>query len=88
MQNGYRVSFSSVKRLEDGDEHKPHLTQRLKEVQSYLSSPILPFTTCSTVNFIFAFMFRPLKQIGKIINREREKTTTVQMIISGNGKGK
>jgi hypothetical protein len=33
-------------------------------------------------------MFPPLKQIVKNIKIEGDKTTTVQMIYSGNGKGK
>jgi len=33
-------------------------------------------------------MFPPLKQIVKNIKIEGDKTTTVQMINSGNGKGK
>jgi len=37
---------------------------------------------------MFTFTFPPLKQIGKNIRREWEKTITVQMVISGNGKSK
>ena len=57
LYNGYRVSFSRVRRSDRGLDHPQHLATRLKKE---IPIPVLPlwiFVACYRVNFTFIIIY-------------------------------
>jgi hypothetical protein len=55
LYNGYRVSFSGVKRPERGADRPPHLTPRFKKSRPIPPLPLWSFVASSGAKFTFNF---------------------------------
>jgi hypothetical protein len=57
LYNGYRLSFTGVKRPGRGVDHPPHLAPRLRKSKAIPLLPLWDFVACYRVNVIFPFPF-------------------------------